>query len=80
MCAGAAVVMRDQKSNAAGRCACRSIQVRPFPRPLGKDGRAPLLSSCADAFHAANAHRGTTVRDCLFMNSGQAPAPSMMPC
>ena len=50
---------------------CRGIQVRPYPWPLGNDGKLPLLSSNADTFHAANAHRGTVVRDCYFTNAGK---------
>ena len=45
--------------------------MRPYPHPLGNDGKPPLLSSNADTFHAANAHRGTTVRDCYFVNAGE---------
>ncbi len=45
--------------------------MRPYPQPLGNDGKLPLLSSNADTFHAANAHRGTTVRDCYFVNAGE---------
>lgn len=51
-------------------CMCRRIHVRPFPQPLGDDGALPLLSSNADTFHAANAHRGTIVKDCYFVNAG----------
>ena len=50
---------------------CRGAHVRPYPQPLGNDGKLPLLSSNADTFHAANAHRGTTVRDCYFVNAGE---------
>lgn len=58
-------------ANAMGVLYCRGIHVRPYPQPLGNDGKVPLLSSNADTFHAANAHRGTTVRDCYFVNAGK---------
>lgn len=48
----------------------RDIQVRPFPRPLGRDGRLPLLSTCADIVHSTAAHAGSTIRDNYFVNSG----------
>ena len=58
--------------------------MRPFPRPLGRDGKLPLLSSCADSFHAVNGHRGTVLRDNFFVNAGDAlpfsAAPGMHTC
>ena len=54
--------------------------MRPFPRPLGMDGNLPLLSSCADAFHAVNGHRGTVLRDNFFVNAGDAPRPAAALC
>ena len=58
---------------------CRGVQVRPYPTPLGNDGKLPLLSSNADTFHAANAHRGTIVKDCYFVNAGKGldPRPNL---
>jgi len=50
----------------------RGIHVRPYPWPLGNDGKLPLLSSNADTFHAANAHRGTILRDNYFVNAGDS--------
>ena len=50
--------------------------MRPFPRPLGRDGKLPLLSSCADSFHAVNGHRGTVLRDNFFVNAGDALRPA----
>ena len=47
--------------------------MRPTPWPLGKDKRPQLISSNADGLHAANAHRGTVIRDCLFINTGLGP-------
>ena len=58
----------------------RRVQVRPFPRPLGRDGKLPLLSSCADSFHAVNGHRGTVLRDNFFVNSGVALCPLAALC
>lgn len=61
----------------------RGIQVRPFPRPLGNDGKLPLLSVNADSFHSVNAHRGTILRNNFFVNGGMfhdesvISAPSM---
>lgn len=54
--------------------------MRPFPRPLGMDGNLPLLSSCADAFHAVNGHRGTVLRDNFFVNAGDASRPAAALC
>lgn len=53
------------------RTACRSIQVRPYPLPLGKDGKLPLLSSVADIFHSTSAHTGTVVKNNYLVNSGE---------
>jgi hypothetical protein len=54
----------------------RGIQVRPFPRPLGRDGRLPLLSSCADIVHSTAAHVGSTIKNNYFVNSGA----HLLPC
>ena len=52
-------------------CGCyRRLQVRPFPRPLGKDGKLPLLSSAIDGFHVANGRSGLFIRDSYIVNSG----------
>lgn len=44
------------------------------------DGNLPLLSSCADAFHAVNGHRGTVLRDNFFVNAGDASRPAAALC
>lgn len=44
--------------------------MRPFPYPLGKDGKLPLLSSVADVFHSTSAHSGTLLKNNYFVNSG----------
>lgn len=46
--------------------------MRPYPRPLGNDGKLPLLSSNADVFHATAAHSGTVVKNKFFVDTGQA--------
>ena len=48
--------------------------MKPYPKPLGNDGKLPLLSSNADVFHAARAHRGTVLKDSYFINSGEDSA------
>ena len=53
--------------------------MRPYPQPLGNDKKLPLLSSNADTFHSANAHRGTTLRDCYFVNAGAKLHDEQMP-
>ena len=48
--------------------------MRPFPRPLGRDGHLPLLSSGWDGFHVSSAHIGTTLANSLLLNTGQLQA------
>jgi hypothetical protein len=50
---------------------CRNIQIRPFPYPLGRDGKLPLCSSSWDGFHITGAHSGTFIKDSYIVNTGR---------
>ncbi len=50
---------------------CRNIQIRPFPLPLGRDGKLPMLSTTWDAIHMKGSHSGTLVKNNYIVNSGE---------
>ncbi|CAL8471749.1 g11291 [Coccomyxa elongata] len=48
----------------------RDCFILPYPRPIGNDGQLPLLSTCADGIHNADAGEGPKVINCYFGGLG----------
>jgi hypothetical protein len=65
-------------------CLHRDNVFTPFPRPIGSDGRLPLLSTAADGIHATDNKEGPHIINNYFGNLGaslpSASHPPLLPC
>ena len=60
----------DHRPRAFRTMPCRDCFILPYPRPIGNDGKLPLLSTNADGIHNTDSSEGPKLINCFFGGLG----------